>query len=145
MILHETLPLALAQPTAPPESGPSVHFSALPCRVLLRRELPRSVSGRGWLLEIEVEVPAFDPERLLAQCEDFLVEGSDGSQIGVVDRVERLGQAETASAVVVATGWFGRRQLRVDADAIDALLPEERRLVVDESRAYPVGRDGRPS
>jgi hypothetical protein len=121
-----------------------VRLSARPRLLRLRRELAPSASGRVWLLEVEVEVPAIDPERLLAQCEDFLVDGSDGRQIGVVDRVERSGTAGAASALLVAVGWFGRRRLRVDAHAIEALVPEERRLIVDESRVYPVGRDGRP-
>jgi hypothetical protein len=109
----------------------------------IRRELPPSASGRGWRLEVEVEVPAIDPERLLAYCEDFLVDGSDGRQIGVVDRVERSGADGFASALLVSAGWFGRRRLRVDARAIEALVPEERRVIVDPSRLHPVGRDGR--
>ena len=121
-----------------------MRLSARPRLLRLRRELAPSASGRVWLLEVEVEVPAIDPELLLAQCEDFLVDGSDGRQIGVVDRVERSGIAGVASALLVAVGWFGRRRLRVDAHAIEALVPEERRLIVDESRVYPVDRDGRP-
>jgi hypothetical protein len=143
MILH-TLPLALAHPTAPADEGPSVRLSTRPQLLRLRRELPASASGRVWLLEIEVEVPAVDPERLLAHCEDYLVDDSDGRQIGVVDRVERFGTAGAASALLVAAGWFGRRWLRVDAHAIEALVPAERRLIVDGSRVYPIGRDGRP-
>lgn len=145
MVLHETLPLALAQPTAPSSEGPIVRLSARPRALRLRRELPSSASGRAWLLEVEVEVPAIDPERVLAECEDFLVDGRDGRQIGVVDRVERSGPAGGVSALLVSAGWFGRRRLRVDAQAIEALVPEERRVIVDESRVHPVGGDGRPS
>jgi hypothetical protein len=86
-----------------------------------------------------------DPERVLAECEDFLVEGSDGRQIGVVDRVERSGPAGGASALLVAAGWFGRHRFRVEAQAIEALLPAERRVIVDESRVHLVGADARPS
>jgi hypothetical protein len=145
MILHETLPLALAQPSAPLGEGPSVRLSARPRVLRLRRELPSSTGERTWLLEVEVEVPAMDPERVLAECEDFLVEGSDGRQIGVVDRVERSGPAGGASALLVAAGWFGRHRFRVEAQAIEALLPAERRVIVDESRVHLVGADARPS
>jgi hypothetical protein len=100
---------------------------------------------RGGCEMVEVEVPAIDPERVLAECEDFLVDGRDGRRIGVVDRVERSGAAGAASALLVASGWFGRRRLRVDAQAVVALLPQERLVIVDESRVHPVGRDGRPS
>ena len=144
MVLHETLQLALARPTASSSEGPVVRLSGRLRDLRLRRELPLSASGRAWLLEVEVEVPAIAPERVLAECEDFLVDGTDGRQIGVVDRVERSA-AGGASALVVSAGWFGRRRLRVDAQAVEALVPEERRVIVDESRVHPVGRDGRPS
>jgi hypothetical protein len=39
----------------------------------LRRGLPPAAGGRARLLEVEVEMPAIDPELLLAHCEDFLV------------------------------------------------------------------------
>lgn len=143
MILHETLPLAIALPTAHLSGRPAVRLSAQPRVVRFRRELPQAASGRGWLLELDVEVPAIDPERLLAECEDFLVDGNDGRQIGVVDRVERSGAEGFASALLVSAGWFGRRRLRVEAQAIEALVPEERRLIVDPSRVHPIGRDGR--
>jgi hypothetical protein len=90
-----------------------------------------------------VEVPAIDPERLLAECEHFLVDGSDGSHIGVVDRVERSRPAGAVSALVIAAGAFGRHRLRVDAQAIEAILPAERRVIIDESRVHPVASDGR--
>jgi hypothetical protein len=145
MVLHETLPLARAQATAPSSEGPIVRLSVLPRALWLRRQLPSSAGRRGWMLELEVRVPAIDPERVLAECEDFLVDGRDGRQIGVVDYVERSGPAGSASALLVAAGWFGRRRLRVDAQAVEALMPEERRVIVDESRVQPVDRDGRPS
>jgi hypothetical protein len=143
MLIHETLPLAVVLPTAPASAWPAVRLSARPRVLRLRRELPQAASGRRWLLEVEIEVPAIDPERLLAQCEDFLVDGTDGRQIGVVDRVERSSAEGFASALLVSAGWLGRRLLRVDAHAIEALLPEERRLIVDPSGAHPVDRDGR--
>ena len=145
MVLHETLPLALAQATAPEGEGPVVRLSARPRVLRLRRELTLPTGDRGWLLEVEVEVPAIDPEQVLAECEAYLVDGRDGRQIGVVDRVERAGRAGRASALLIAAGWFGRRRLRVEAEAVGALVPEERRVIVDEARVHEVDRDGRAS
>jgi hypothetical protein len=145
MVLYETLPLALAQANAPGGEGPIVRLSARPRVLRLRRELSVAASDRGWLLEVEVEVPAIDPERVLAECEAFLVDARDGRQIGVVDRVERAGRAGRASALLIAAGWFGRRRLRVEAEAVEALVPEERRVIVDEARVHEVDRDDRAS
>lgn len=94
-------------------------------------------------MEIEVELPEIHPEQVLFKCEHFLVDGTDGRQIGVVERVEHSDTAGTASALLVSAGWFGRRLLRVDADAVEVLVPEQRRVIVDPARVYPVNRDGR--
>jgi hypothetical protein len=145
VILHETLPLALAELAVPPGKGPSVRLSARPRLLRLRRELPSSSSERVWLLELEVEVPKIDPERLLAECEDFLVDGMDGRQIGVVERVEKSVATGEASALLVSAGWFGRRRLRVDVQAVEALVPAERRVIVDVSRVASASIDGRRS
>jgi hypothetical protein len=145
MVLSETLPLALAQATAPGGEEPIVRLSARPRVLRLRRDLTVPASDRAWMLEVEVEVPAIDPERVLAECEAFLVDGRDGRQIGVVDRVERAGTAGRASALLIAAGWFGRRRFRVEAQAVEALVPEDRRVIVDEARLREIDRDGRPS
>jgi hypothetical protein len=142
VILHETLALALAQTPETAGDGPSVRLSARPHVVRLRRELPSS-SERVWLLELEVEVPAVDPEQLLAACEDFLVDGEDGRRLGVVEQVEKSVATGEASVLLVSGGWFGRRHLRVDASAVQALVPAERRVIVDESRVTPVLADHR--
>jgi hypothetical protein len=143
VILHETFPLALAEHAVPPGEGPSLRLSARPRSLRLRRALPSSAGERVWLLELEVEVPAIDPERLLAECEEFLVDGRDGRQIGVVERVETSVVTGEAVALLVSAGWFGRRRLRVVAQAVEALEPEERRLIVDETRVAPARTDGR--
>lgn len=147
MILHEILPLALAQPSVSADDRPSVRLSARPRVLRLRRDLTVSESGRAWLLELEVEVPEIDPERLLADCEGFLVDGSDGSEIGVVECVERSGSTGAASALLVSgpAGWFRRRHVRVDVHAVEALVPAERRVIVDETHVTPVNDDGQPS
>jgi hypothetical protein len=80
-----------------------------------------------------------DAEAALTDCEDFLVDGPGGEEIGVVEAVERKGQGDTVSSLLVAAGWFGRKHLRVDRDAIEAVLLDERRIVVRE--AYPVPRE----
>lgn len=89
-------------------------------------------------------MPEIDPERLLAECEDFLVDGRDGSHIGVVERVETADPAG-ASVLVISAGWLGRRHLCVDTEAILALLPAERRVIVDETRVASAPDDSRPS
>lgn len=131
-ILTETFaPAGVPAPSPPRRSGRRrLRFTAAPRLVRLRREL-LATGARAWLLEVEVEVPAIDPEQVLARCEHFLVDGSDGSTLGVVDRVERSGATGQAEALLVAGGWFGRRRLRVDADAVEALEPAERRVIVD--------------
>jgi hypothetical protein len=104
--------------------------SGRPRSVRIRRELPWSSGERTWMLELEIEVPDLDPERLLGECEGFLVEGKEGETVGVVEGIERDGPFGAVSALVVTAGWFGRKQLRVSVDAIEALAPLERRLIV---------------
>jgi hypothetical protein len=137
VILHETFPLALRLTGTPSDAGPSVRLSARLRTLRIERELPASAGRRTWRLVVEVEVPEIDPERVLLECEGFLVDGHDGRGIGVVDRVEITDGL--ASALIVAAGWFGRRRLRVDAQAIDALVPGERRVIVDESSVSAAG------
>lgn len=131
-ILTEAFPPADMERSAPPRGGGvrRLCFSATPRLVRLRRELP-ATGSRAWLLEVEVEVPAVDPEQVLAQSEEFLVDDSDGNAIGVVQRVERAGAEGHAETLLVAAGWFGRRHFRVDANAVEAIEPEERRVIVD--------------
>jgi hypothetical protein len=92
------------------------------------------------MLELEIEVPELDPERLLGECEGFHVDGTDGKAIGVVEGIERDGPLGAVSALVVAAGWFGRKQLRVSVDAIDALAPLEQRLTVVSEATHPPPR-----
>jgi len=146
MILHETLPLALEQPGAHAGDGPSIRLSARPRMLRFRRDFPRSSGGRTWLLELEVEVPEIDPERLLAECEEFLVDDSDGRQIGVVIRVERSGSgAISALLISVPAGWFRRRYVLIEERAITALVPQQRLVIVDATQLIPVGNDGQTS
>jgi hypothetical protein len=85
------------------------------------------------VLELEIALPSVDPERLLRECEGFLVDDTAGRSIGVVDGIETLGANGLVTGLLVAGGWFGRRKLRVDVGAIDSLLPAERRIIVCEA------------
>ncbi len=146
MILHETLPLALELPSAHAGDGPSIRLSARPRMLRFRRDFPRSTGGRTWLLELEVDVPEIDPERLLAECEGFLVDDSDGRQIGVVIRVERSGSgAISALLISVPAGWFRRRYVLIEERAITALVPQQRLVIVDATQLTPVGDDSQAS
>jgi hypothetical protein len=143
MILHETLPLALEQPGACAGVGPSIRLSARPRMLRLRRHFPRSTGSRTWLLELEVDVPEIDPERLLAACDGFLVDDREGRQIGVVVRVERSEPTGAVAALLVSVpaGWFRQRYVRIDERAITALVPQQRLVIVDETQLTPVGND----
>lgn len=146
LILHETLPLALEQPGVFASDGLSVRLSARPRMLRLRRHFPRSTGGRTWLLELEVDVPEIDPERLLAKCEGFLVDDIDGRQIGVVIRVERSESGAISALLVSApAGWFRQRYVRIKERAITALVPQERLVIVDETQVIPVGNDSQAS
>lgn len=146
MILHETLPLALEQPGADAADGPSIRLSARPRLLRFRRHFPRAAAGRTWLLELEVDVPEIDPERLLAECEGFLVDDGDGRQIGVVTQVERSGSgAISALLISVPAGWFRRRYVLIESDAITALVPQQRLVIVDATQLTPVGHESQAS
>ena len=142
VILHATLPLSLAEPPEPPQRPRDVLVSARPRSVRIRREIPWSGGERTWMLEIEIEIPDLDPERLLGECEGFLVEDTDGGTIGVVEGIERDGPFGAVSALVVAAGWFGRKQLRVSVDAIEALAPLDRRIVAVAEVSHPPAGPG---
>jgi hypothetical protein len=108
----------------------------------VRQPLPSRGERPAWLLEVDLAAAAVDPERLLAECAGFLVDDTAGRALGVVEGVEMDGRG-IVSALVVASGWFGRRTLRVPVDAIDSLLPRERRVVVRESGVRLAERDSR--
>jgi sporulation protein YlmC with PRC-barrel domain len=96
---------------------------------------------RPWLStasnDSEVGLVAVDTETLLSDAEGFLVDGPDGEPIGVVDEIELDEARATVSGLVVAAGWFGRRHFRVAVDAIEAVFPDERRIIVREASPVP--------
>jgi hypothetical protein len=105
--------------------------------------LPAAGTDRVWTVEITLGGSRLDPERLLAESEGFLVDDARGREIGVVDEIEVDGAGRVA-ALLVAGGWFGRWRSRVPVDAIDSLLPRERRVVVRDGWS-PRSRLGRRS
>jgi hypothetical protein len=100
-------------------------------------------AGGGHPRVFEIDVPATDLEELLNDSEGFLVDGPDDEPIGVVEGVEREGAGGAVSALLLCAGWFGRKHLRVDRDAIEAVLPGERRIIVREARLLPPDRTDR--
>lgn len=137
VIISVTLPLPLELPAAPVMAGPAVRMPVV-TRAARARRVNRK---RTWVLDIEIEVPELEPERLLGECEEYLVDLLHGSELGVVVEVE-TDDAGDVSGLLVEGGWFGRRRFRVEADAIEVLLPADRRLVVRESGVRPLDGNG---
>jgi len=73
----------------------------------------------------------------LAQCEGFLVDVGD-APLGVVDElvVSAGPEQPEAVALVVSTGWFGRRRLVIPVEEVERIVPEERRIVLMSSARY---------
>lgn len=94
------------------------------------------------MLELKIALGPVDPERLLRECEEFLVDDTAGRSIGVVEGVETADATGLVTGLVVAGGWFGRRKLRVDVGAIESFLPAERTVIVRE--AVRLGSRARP-
>jgi hypothetical protein len=138
MLLVTTVPLG-ADALANGRHGPHLVVAGRARSVEVRRdeEVPRR--ERGWVLDLVVEVPVDDPERVLAESEGYAVERQDGSHVGVVEEVETDPATGLVSALLVAVR-LGLRQLRVDADGIEALYPTERRIIVLEGAVPPPRR-----
>jgi hypothetical protein len=132
LTLLESFPIHDEASTSAAPAGPIIRVAACEQTVRLRRDIHADVGGRRWLLELEVAVQVPDPEQTLVGCHGFLVDTLDGEALGVVDDVELEAAAEgaRASALLVASGWFGRRRLRVQAEQVEMVAPDERRLVV---------------
>jgi len=128
MLLQATSPLTAAERPGSSSRAASLRTGAKARKLRVCRD---GLSG----VELEVDGRVVDLERLLAECEGYLVDGPEGEEIGVVEDVELDGPGGTVSALIVAGGWFGRRRVLVEATAIEALVPAERRIVV--RRAAP--------
>jgi hypothetical protein len=120
VIVSVSLPLPLEPANANAGGEPTLR---------LRPRPSSSSSERTWLLDLEIDVAVPDPEEILAGSEGFLVDTADGREAGMVDRVEFASEG-TVSALIVSGGWLGRSRARMEVEAIDAILPAERRIVV---------------
>jgi PRC-barrel domain len=128
VVFSVTLPLPLAVPGEQARATRRLQITAAHSKLRIRRRLSAKGS-RPWLLEIEIDVTIPDPEAVLASSEGFLVDGTDGGEIGVVEEVQTAPDG-TVTAIVVAGGWFGRHRARIPVEAIDAITPADRRIVV---------------
>jgi len=129
-VLVQTVPLPLPDSTTDANGGPSLRAEPLHQELRLRRRLSPSASGRTWWLDVAVLVPLLDPEQVLQECEDFVVDSIDNRQLGIVDAVETDEETGFVSALLMAAGWFGRRHFRVAAEAIELIAPDTKRIVV---------------
>lgn len=98
------------------------------------------------LIEVDVDLRGanLDPEYWLSNCHGFLVDSELGREIGVVDDVEVEPASGRAIALVVASGWFGRRLRTIPVSDVQRIVPSEERLIVrDPERPSDVspGRD----
>jgi hypothetical protein len=133
LTLIETLPIEAVPSWGDATQGLPIHAEPS-VTVRVRRDLS-SAPGRRWLLELEITVRVPDPEEVLANCEDFLVDTLEGKELGVVDEVKIADEDGLVSALVVGGTWFGRRRFCVAADDIAILIPADQRLIVREPPA----------
>ena len=130
VVLIETLVLPLADAPGDPDRDPGIRAKPLYHELRFRRRLSDSPSPRSWWLDVAVFVRLDDPEQLLRECEGFLVDSTDNRPVGVVDAVETDDETGYTSALEVAAGWFGRRRIRIPAEAIELVVPAYERIVV---------------
>jgi sporulation protein YlmC with PRC-barrel domain len=92
----------------------------------------RDERAHGWLIEVDIDLRGanLDPEYWLSNCHGFLVDSELGREIGVVDDVELEPASGRAVALVVASGWFGRRLRTIPVSDVQRIVPSEERLIV---------------
>jgi hypothetical protein len=134
VVFLETLLLPLADSPPAANRGPSIGAEPLYQQLRFRRRLAESPNTRTWWLDVQVFVRIDDPEQLLHECQGFLVDSTDNSPVGIVDAVETDEETGYVSALEVAAGWFGRRRIRIPAEAIELVVPAYDRIVV---RVHP--------
>ena len=83
-----------------------------------------------------------DPEALLLQSHGFLVDAIPDEPIGVVDDV-LVDEQGRAQALVVRSGWFGRRRFTVSVDDVAEISPGSRRLRLRLSAASRASKPSR--
>jgi hypothetical protein len=130
VVLLETLLLPLADSPRATDRGPRIVAAPLYHELRFRRRLADSSNTRTWWLDVQVFVRLEDPEQLLRACEGFLVDSTDDRPVGIVDAVETDEETGYVSALEVAAGWFGRRRIRIPAEAIELIVPAYGRIVI---------------
>jgi sporulation protein YlmC with PRC-barrel domain len=94
----------------------------------------RGSTGRVWQLELGLQ---FDPcelgEYWIGRCHGFLVDTTAGDPVGVVDdvRVNEETGAVAALDVSSPSGLFRRRRFLLAVESVRAILPLEKRLLVE--------------
>ena len=99
---------------------------------------PGNELERRWLVEVAIDLGGvnLDPEYWLRHCYGFLVDSESGQCVGVVDDVDLASGSDRGTALVVASGWFGRNIQTIAVADVQAIVPSERRLIVKEEAAY---------
>lgn len=72
-------------------------------------------------------------EAYLRSAHGFLVDTTDGREIGVVDDVIEDPATGRVVRLDVRGGWFGRRRTVIDAGEVQQISPASRRIVVATS------------
>jgi hypothetical protein len=107
---------ALEQTFPAAHQPPVQHRSAEP---LVRIELPH--------------VPLTDDrDRWLSRCDQFAVYAGE-RLLGTVDGIRYESRADRPDAIEVRGGPFGRRLLVLPVDEVEAVLPDEQAVLVDEA------------
>lgn len=80
----------------------------------------------------------FDRAYWLSRCEGFLVEDAAGMRIGRVMELHYVSRLDQPDVLAVRAGRLGLRVLIYPAEAVQAILPTEGRLVL-AAGAAPTG------
>jgi hypothetical protein len=83
----------------------------------------------------------FDRAYWLSRCEGFLVEGADGTRIGVVVELHYRSRLDQPDELAVRAGRFGQRLLIYPVEAVQTIRPNQARLLLAAGSA-PI-RSGR--
>jgi hypothetical protein len=85
---------------------------------------------------VRIELPhmplADDRDRWLSRCDQFAVYAG-GRLLGTVDGIRYGSRADRPDLIEVRGGPFGRRLLVLSVDEVEAVLPDEQAVLVDET------------
>src|SRR5439155_24048846 len=76
-----------------------------------------------------IRSPSPDRGRSLARCEGFQVDSTSGT-IGYVEGLRFVSRIDEPDLLEVRGGRFGRELMLIPVEAVEAISPEEERLVV---------------